>query len=281
MIRDLTPCSSHGTIEVATKDLRPCPIQLRPVRRETLDYIKLQDSIREFGILVPPLIRNLEVVDGAHRLSIANDLKIPSILCIRRQLTDEQVHRIQVQIHASRVQTNPMEYAHRLWRIVELDKTLSLEEVAHSLHQTVDWTRKVLGLVTLCPRAKEALAQGEVSLSAGIELAKVPPEQQEELLSIGSEDLVEVARERARRHRLNLKHARLDRKRRDRDELGPEFRPYKELCHELDHPTNAASVIMACNATTPVQTWTAALKYALSVDPETLEKRRHANARSG
>src|SRR5690606_37573841 len=98
-----------------TDALVPCPIQLRPVRKETLEFRELKRSIENLGvlnsILVRPVEGRMEVVDGSHRFAACRDLRLERIPAIVKELTDREVHLCQIQANASHVATSPVEYA--------------------------------------------------------------------------------------------------------------------------------------------------------------------------
>lgn len=264
-----------------TKDLKPCPIQLRPVRKQTLEYVQLMDSVRAVGVLSSLLVRTtdngLEVVDGAHRLAIAKDAGIDELPCIIRQFTDEQVRFVQVEANASVVTTEVSDYALRLWKIVELNKTMTINELAHSIHKNVDWTKRMIGLVNLCSQAKKALGAYEISVSLAIELAKLPFTEQLSILDLrqtaSKRELTEMARDTARQLRLDGNRLRQDRKSAMRKEVSPMFRPMKQVIREMECPQVAHSVITECGDTDPISVWQSAMRYVLSVDPDSVERR--------
>lgn len=271
-----------GFQEINPKDLVPCPIQLRPVRKHTLEYEEVKDSIKVHGVLVTLLVRvkdgQLEVVDGAHRLAIAMDLRLDTVPCMVRKITDHDVHYIQVAANAARVETRVADYAHRLWKIIEFDKSLTLNEVAHALHKNVDWLKRILGLVELCPQANEALKEHQLSVSAAIEIAKLPFGIQNDMLnlagSIPATEFIELARQKVRAVRSHRLNDDLEEKAQVRNDLKPELRLCRTLAEEWANPSMAASVIIKTGAESPVEIWQAALSYALCVDPDSLEIRR-------
>lgn len=266
---------------IPISELTLCPIQLRPVRRETLEYLQLRDSIRELGILQSLTCRPrdgiLEVYLGAHRFTVAKEERIPEVPCIIRDATDAEVQRLQIEENAQRIDTTNVEYARRLWRIVEVEKTLTLPELAQSLHRSLSWTRRMLKLVQLCPEAETQLAENQLSLRIAMELAKLPYQDQLDLLplvgSVPTAEAVELIQRKARHFRQGSKNTRVARRLNDTKNLEPIFRTRGELLHELDSPTMMASVFDACEARTDAEKWKATLKFVLQLDPLTLQKR--------
>ncbi len=267
--------------EIDLSRLSRCPIQLRAVRKHTLEYIQLRDSIRAFGQLVPILARpkpgrpgDFEPVDGANRYEILDDLRAPKALCVVQEMTDAEVLRFQIVAHATRIETTPMEYAHRLWQIANIEQTLTIHEIAHSLHQTVDWVQRMMRLVNLGPKAREALHTQRLSVSAAIELAKLPIEQQDTLLPLGdnldAREFRDLLRREARHNRQRTKQVRVSKLPCDTE---PSLRHIPEVLHELNTPTVAASILTRAGATTALDGWKACLSWVWSIDPASVERR--------
>lgn len=267
-------------LEIPLERLRRCPIELRTVRKETLAYIQLRDSIREFGQLVPLLVRPrgefFEAVDGAHRYEVLDDLRSETALCHVREMTDSDVLRFQIVAHATRIETKPIEYAHRLWRIVNIEQTLTIRDIAHSVHQTVDWVKRMMNLVNLSPACRTALERECLSVSAAIELSKLPVDQQDRLLPVGdglgAGEFRDLIRREARHHRQGVKDTRIAS--RTTDELDYRFRKFREILHELKQPTVAASVLTRAGASTALDGWKTALSWVLQHDQASLERRK-------
>jgi len=272
---------------LSAADLKRGPIQLRPVCKETLEYIQLRDAIREHGILVPVIVRPreswYEIVDGSHRYEIAKELMIPGIPCNVREMTNNEVLQCQLMIHASAIETSPVQYARRLWRIVEVEQALTLNELAMHIRQHPDWLRRVLKLVRLSVTAQDYLAEGVFSIKIGIELAKLPCVRQDELLEylddVSHGEFRDMIVQEARHNREGIKDKRLE----ERQGSEYQFRPFKEVLNELETPTVAASVLSRENAKSALDGWNAHSKWVLMNDSATvadaLEKSDREKAR--
>ena len=271
------PCNLH------LNQLRRCPAQLRTVKKETLDYMMLRDSIRDVGILMPLLVRpadgGYEVVAGSHRFEIACDLRIDPVPCNVRELTDAQVDVVQVIENANNVETTPVEYSRRLQKIIHHGE-MDVNELAFVIHRHPDWVRKLLSLNHLCVSAKNLLDKGELSCKLGIELAKLPVDRQEALLGLNSSypanEYLELLRQEVRTFRDNKKSNRVQQK----AGIKPSFRNFRKVLNEYLEPTEKASVLTREEATTASEGWDACLAWILSSDPETLEKKLRAKETS-
>jgi len=268
---------------IPMKELSLCPIQLRPVKQETLEYLELRNSIRQYGILQPILVRTgranrgYEVILGFHRFTVAKGDRMNLVPCIVKELTDKEILTAQITENKLRVNTSNTDIARRLWRIIELEKSMTLPELASSLNKNVDWVRRMLMLIKLCPEAESLLNENQLSLGLAMELAKLPYKDQLNLLSVTggvpNGEAIELARQKARHFRQRSKDERVALKQQDTIEIAPIFRTRKEILTEMDCPTMMASVLESSKATTPIQIWRAALSYVTQLDPQTREKR--------
>lgn len=256
------------------KLLKPGRIALRPVRRESLEYYQLRESIQSSGVLTPLLVRGNEIVDGHSRRECALDLDLPEVPVHDVPLSDWDVLLTQVRLNPT---ARNDEYVSRVYRILRYEPDLTLAQLVHYLGMTQDWLVRLLNLSNV--EDQVALYAGTLPVALAIEAAKLPKEQQKEIFQLFSGGDLTTAAQRdilvveARRHRQSQKDARTARKHEVRDQLKPRYRSFREVCHELDTPTAAASVLHKCGAS-DVTSWLAAIQWVLSVDPETLEARQ-------
>jgi hypothetical protein len=179
-------------------------------------------------------------------------------------MTDDEVRHAQVIIHESKIDTNPAEYYRRLWQMVNIDKTMTVNDLATSLRWHPDKVKRRLSLVNLSPKGKKDLTRGDLYVTIAIEVCKLPVSRQDELLELNgtmpSGEYMELIRSEVRSYR--------DGKRGGKPtphEL--RFRPLKEVKHEYLRPAMAASVLTALNVTTLVEAWRAGIGWALKDDP--------------
>lgn len=257
-------------------DLCRCPIQLRPVRKETVKYYMLRDSIRDLGILQPLLVRpngdKYEVVAGNHRLECARDLQLESLPCTIREMSDEEVLRIQEIENLNRIPTNAVDHVRRLQKIINTGEK-SVEELAYEIHVHPDWVRRLLSLNCLSPEWKDRLAEGTTSITIGAEVAKLPLGKQIDLLTVvgdySSKEFLELVRGVVRDHRTNKQRARHQ----YTEGVKPHARQWRTYEDEYLNHTNAATVLMRANAETALDGWVAAIEWFLSMDAASIEER--------
>lgn len=261
---------------IPIEQLKRCPIQLRPVKRETVEYYILRDSIKDVGILMPILVRLVngmyEVVAGNHRFSCAEDLRFKEVPCLIRELTDEEVLRVQVIENANHIVTTPVDYIRRLQKIVHTGQ-MTIPELAHHIHKHPDWVKRLLSLNCLSAKAKELLDKKELSIKLGIELAKLDLSEQDALLdlygTVDDSEFLELLRDQ-------LRHKRTDRAKQRQQSNGglkPHFRKMGIYTDEIENGTNAAMVLTRAGAETALDGWREAIKWVLQLDQESVSIR--------
>ena len=267
---------SGNLFNLSIREIRRCPIQFRPVRKETLDYYMLRDSIRDVGILQPILVRKVqdwyEVVAGNHRFECALDLRLEEVPCIVREMTDEEVLRLQVISDSNNIKVDPIDYVRRLQKIVNTGE-MTVEELAYSIHRHPDWVRNLLRLNCLSEACKNALTDKCISTKVGIELAKLPIHYQDELLSLSKDhpanEFLEMVRSAVRTLRSQghlLKQS-------IQAASQTSLRQARTLLDEYVNLTNAATVLMRLHAQTALDGWIACLSWVLCMDDVSLAER--------
>jgi len=263
--------SAHN---IKLDQLRRSPFQLRVVKKESLDYIVLRDSIRDLGILQSLLVRPVEsgyeVIAGNHRYEVAKDLRLLEVPCIIRTLTDEEAIRAQVVENSNRIVTKPIDYCRRLQRIIHTGE-MTIEELAFSIHRHVDWVSKLLSLNHLSKNAKKLLDKRQISCIISIELAKLPISEQDRLLSLKADlsksQYLELVRSAVRNYREGGKHARLQRG------YQLSLRHYSAIKNEYLNRIEKATVLLQKGAQNTSDGWDAAFEWILQCDEASLRRR--------
>ncbi len=256
---------------IDVSELKRCPIQLRPVIKNSLEYETVRDAIRNHGVLQSVLVRqDNEIVDGCHRFEACLDLRITRIPCIIRFLTDQEVNHVQLICNASRVETMPVQYARRLRQILKVERSMTLNELAHSISQHPDWVKRMLQIVYLSEKAKTYLTKGKIDVTLAADLSRLSLSQQDSVLELlgahSPNEFRDLVRKEARHLRQGKKHARsVSNLQRDY-----RLRNVKEIQYEIENPTVAASVLSAAKATTPLECFQAGLKWASKNDEASL-----------
>lgn len=260
-------------MDIPIKNLRLCPIQLRTVLKNTLDYRTTLDSIRDLGIITPLLVRPVEdyyeVINGFHRYEIALDLRFQTVPCHVMILTDADVRLAQLADHENRTEPKPAEVYRRLWKIIKVDGIKTLNELATHLRWHPDKVRRTMRLVRLCLRAQKDLANGDLSISIAMELCKLPAGLQDDLMdlagSMPNSEYKELIRKETRHKRYGGRGGHTG-------TLDHRFRPLREVEHEYITPTVAASVLAATGAKTPLECFNAGVGWSIKADPASKEQ---------
>jgi ParB/RepB/Spo0J family partition protein len=246
----------------STLSLIRSPFQLRPVRKNTLEYVQLRDSIRKQGILQPLLITpNLHIVDGAHRHEAALDLKLLEVPTLVRDLTEEQILSAQVATNIHRIETLDSELASRLWTI---SKLLPVESVASSFGKSIPWVRKVCSLERLSLECRAAFDKRVVTFRQACLLAKLPRKHQRQCLGLDEAQLMFVVRE-------YLSNSCIPK---EMPQVSHSFKPISKVMAEEANPKEAGQIILNETDLSPVQVWRAALRWAMQMDVETKKRRQ-------
>ncbi|MDJ0975624.1 MAG: ParB/RepB/Spo0J family partition protein [Planctomycetota bacterium] len=126
------PRKGDGVLRVAPAEIARNPYQPR-TRFESTELAQLKDSIREYGILQPLVVRRspagLELVAGERRLRAALDLELEAVPVVVRDATDEEMQTLALVENLQRVDLNAIEKA-RAMRAMMQNFGLTQEEAA-------------------------------------------------------------------------------------------------------------------------------------------------------
>jgi ParB/RepB/Spo0J family partition protein len=270
--------------DIHMTQLRECRMQLRSVDKRTVEYRELKDSIKEHGLWQPILVRpvsgsgNYEVVDGFYRYNCCKELRLESIPCLIRELTDKEVLIVQIQTNAVRLETDPIDFARQIWRIIKGEGEMTVGQMAYMVKKSSGWVRQMLKITRLCVEVSTAVQRGEVSITVAHEIAKVPPQIQKELLTqavvLSSTDFLPIVKGRVRQFKDAIKTGRMEDYYRSLIEPVPHLRKMKELRAELKTLMEGAHFLIQMNAKTPMEGWRMCLDWVLHLDPDSIEQQK-------
>ena len=255
-------------------------IKLREIDTRTVEFQEMKDSIREVGLLQPILVRpfdyGYEVVDGLYRFTCCRILRMETIPCLIIELTDKQVYVIQIQANAVGMETNPLDYARHIWRIIKEEEEMSVGELAAALKKSPAWINRMLNITRLAPEVEAAVRRGEVTISSAHELAKIPAQVQLELLSeavvCSSRDFTTIVRVYVKKFKEAIKTGRMEDYYKSVFEPVPHLRPLKVLRQELKTYEQGASLMDSSKAETPLDGWRSCMDWVLQLDPDSLKR---------
>jgi ParB/RepB/Spo0J family partition protein len=238
------------------------PFQLRPVRKHTVAYLGLRNSIRTHGVLQPVLVRETErgteLIDGAHRHECCLDLNLDCPVRVVN-MTDEQVLEVQVIANEQRIETLDADLVKRLWK---LSKRMDHKTLANRLGKSISWLKQVCQLERLTPYSMELLDKGKLTFRQAVLLSRVPRENQEQCWGMDEAQLQHVIRCLKLEGRMPTVVG-----------VTPYYRPIRQVVEESERPLYAGQIIMNETNGNPIEIWKAALRWAMQMDSETFGRR--------
>ena len=260
--------------------ITPSRTPLRPVRKSDQEFTELMESIRTDGLLQPILVRpdkqefDYEVVEGNHRFAAVKLVGHETIPCLIQDLTDREVLIIQVKAQAVRPRdTQIYEYSRRLKKLV--GEGLTIHDLCAILDKGPSWVRGMLSLNKLTEKCGSKVADGSITISNSIELAKLPEHLQERFLDDAMKMKVTPFKNRVREAKRDYDTFLLT-QRQDEHEDGifPRIRGVKDIMNEANSFEAAGKVLTSCNANTPEMGWKACLAWLMRIDPVSAENRK-------
>jgi len=268
---------------------------LRLINRSTLEYRELRDSIKSVGLLNSICVRPVdnqyrsnifEIIDGVHRYSICRDLGWQEIPCIiLENVSDEKISLLQIHANSHKRTTSHAEYATVIKGILLENPDLSLDDLCAKLNKTSAWVRKVMALLQLIDKAKEALTLRQISLMSAYALAKLPKQMQEKVLPwamvMRSKVVAELCGGIIRGYREAKARDCLETFLKDSLDAPRYLRSFKQISFDYDLCSVGAALIQKYDLKRPIDVWRMALAWILHVDPVSsqafkarMEKRR-------
>jgi len=270
---------------VAISDIRPNPVALRAVDRESEDYINLRDSVADpsIGILNPINVRErvedvegdtvtyYEIIDGLHRYTAASECGLETIPVLIKDATETEAHLMQVIGNAMKVETKPVQYTKHLSRVISANPTWTMSDLASRVHRSPAWLNQRFGLLKLDPAVQELVDDGKINVSNAVIMAKLPHEEQlnyiDSAMTMGTTEFGPLVQQRVK----EIKEA----EKQGRDASEAKFVPVVklrkkgELEDELNGRTVLAALVADCDS--PADAAYRALEWCLSVDPTSVE----------
>jgi len=263
--------------------IRPPKYLLRPVKKSGIEYQEMLDSIREHGLWQPILVRPLdsgefEVVEGSWRYTCCKQLRLKTIPCIIRNLTDEQVLIAQLQANGIRPETSPVDFSERLALFLQRNPDMTVPKLARIICKSPTWIGKILQLRRLRAEHGQLVRRGEIPLESACALARLPRNYHEVFIPqariLSTREFVKLARAELKRIRETSRNSYIDAHKVNQDKPVPYFRKIPAIRSEFSSPVVAGSILLKTNAKTPLEGWKACLAWILHMDPESLEEQK-------
>jgi ParB/RepB/Spo0J family partition protein len=265
-------------------------VLLRPVNVNSIEYLQIRDTIRDRRLLnsiavrpSPRITGHYEVVDGMYRLTAFRELRKPAIPATVGNETDDEVLSAQIQANALRRETTPIEYARQILRIKKLKPGIVLSQLSVLIGREPNWIGKTLGLLNLHPDVQKLVEQDEVPLCNAYMLSKLPPRLQkqyvEHAIQMPTVEFDALATSVIRSVMEAARNGKLEAAFNSEFKPQPFLRPLKRVLEEIETHHFGAEHILRGDCKTPMEAWNAALKWAASMDSESIAKQQKAATR--
>lgn len=145
------------------------PNRAQPRRAFEEDALReLADSIREYGVIQPLVVRPLEaggyqIVAGERRWRAARMAGVSEVPAVIRELSDAQTLEIAIIENLQREDLNPIELAQGYKTLID-QYGMTQEQVGQRMGKSRPVIANTLRLLTLPERVRDSVARGEVSL---------------------------------------------------------------------------------------------------------------------
>lgn len=273
-------------------DIRVSPAALRQCNTENQEYIQLRDSVTQVGVLHPLLIREksetlddgtvnnyFELVDGLQRYTSCLELGIDQVDVKISSFDDIEALEAQIITNAHRVETKPIEYTKSLQRLMTLDTTLTIPELATRIAKSPQWLNQRFQMVAkIAPELLDLVNDGKITVSNALQLAKLPQSEQGDFAAAAqtesSSDFVKTVKDRAAE--IN-KAAREGREAKVR-EFVPSMKQRKlaEIKEAVESGSVAVHLAEQVQPANVVDAVALGIQWVLSVDPVSLGERKDA-----
>lgn len=204
-------------MDVPVKAIRENKEMLRGCNKQSQDYQEVKQSITAKGLLTPISVRDLGdgtfgLVDGLQRWNIAQDLGWEFIPAQVVTMADGEILEAQIVANAQRIETKPVEYTKALLRLLAMNPTLTMSELARRLGKSATWLTERFHLLKLSEQLQGLVNENKISLANGYALAKVPEEFQSQFLegamTLPTTEFVPGVQKFVKEHREALKQGR-------------------------------------------------------------------------
>jgi ParB family chromosome partitioning protein len=164
------------------------PTNPRGTKFEGPEFDELVASIKEKGVLMPVLAREVEgkfeVVAGSRRLRAATKAGLKEIPAKVAVLTDTEAQEAQIVENLQRADVHPLEEGEAYRKLIEQSSPrYDIRDVAAKVGKSESYIRQRLGLTNLSPEAKTAFRKEEITAGQAVVIARLDGKHQEEALS--------------------------------------------------------------------------------------------------
>lgn len=189
VIRSGEQIPESGPCAISIDLVRSNPVALRAVNKDSEDYVRFVQSVKEKGILNPIVVRRstdpksaqifVEIIDGLHRYSAAQDCGQTIIPVNITPASDATALEYQLIGNLHRIETTPTQMTKHLIRLFSFNPFITEAELASKIGVSPEWIHKRLSLTKVTnPDTMALIDSGQINLSNAFSLAKLPETEQ-------------------------------------------------------------------------------------------------------
>ncbi len=274
---------------MSLSNIRVSPAALRQCDVDNENYVSLRDSIKVGGVLQPLLVREktdtledggsetyYQLVDGLQRYTACKELGFDEVDVKIGTLTDIEALQAQIITNVHRVETKPVEYTKSLQRLMSLDSSLTIPDIASRIAKSSQWLNQRFNMVNkIDARLLELVNEGQISVTNALQLAKLPKGEQIDYAAQAQAetavDFVKTVKDRVAEINKSAKEGREVQER--KFELTIKQRKLSEIKAANDDGSFAASLVSSAKPSDLVAAVQLGIQWVLSVDPATAAQR--------
>lgn len=136
--------------------------------KESLEELK--DSIKQYGIIQPIVVRKLEdkyeIIAGERRWRAAKEAKLEKVPCIIKEADDKEAFKLALIENIQRQDLNPIEEANAFKALID-NYNLKQEEVAEAVGKSRSYIANSLRLLKLDKEILDYVSEGKITVGHG------------------------------------------------------------------------------------------------------------------
>lgn len=264
--------------DVPVKSIRENKDMLRGCNKQSPDYQEVKASIESKGLLTPISVRDLGdgtfgLVDGLQRWNIAQDLGWELIPAQVVSMADAEVLEAQIVANAQRIETKPVEYTKALLKLLVMNPTLTMSELARRLGKTPSWLSERFHLLKLSDPLQNLVNEGKIVLANAFALAKVPEDFQSQFVELAmtrpTTEFVPAVQKFVKEHREAVRQGRPANA--DAFTAVPHLQKLADIKTELENGHIATTLINHSQPKDLKDAFLLGVKWAVHMDPLSVE----------
>lgn len=267
---------------------------LRPVNKESEDYLGLVDSIKTMGLLNPISVREVgpdkdgtvpraadgsvlyALIDGLHRYNAAIDAGLTEIPVNVVDMDQAEVYEAQIAANVHKIETKPVEYTKAVQRIMALHPTRTVAEQASRLGKSAQWLKDRLNLLEISESVQKLIDEGKIKISNAVILAKLPAEEQtnwiDKAMTMTPNEFAPAVAGRVKQIKEDKKKGKASSP--ETFTPTPHLRKFGLIKEEYLKPTELPRLLAAKKITNPVDAIKMAMSWVMNMDEETIAKKK-------